>query len=266
MGQSHADAFKRAALLYKLPMEPVLYMLAEQNDVLAAEKAQKFGFVHSTGDCGFFNDPHLPYSWRCEKKLAGTGALGDLGAHTISIAQYLAGSLQSVCTQGQTFFPERMVAAHDAGYGSKVDLNNPVWKKVENEDQVQSLVKFVSGAGGVIEASRITAGKVFGCSWEINGTEGTIILDGERFNELKVFSQKHPKKERGFKTIYAGSQVAQYNAFFGFDFAGGGLGYFDVKVIEVHDLIAGIASGKGCYRTLNSDTRTSVRFMRWNSL
>ena len=55
------------------------------------------------------------------------------------------------------------------------------------------------------------------------------------------------KRDRGFKTIYCGSQVPQYSAFFGFDFAGGGLGYFDMKVIEVHDLIQGIGKGTGCF-------------------
>jgi predicted dehydrogenase len=119
--------------------------------------------------------------------------------------------------------------------------------KVENEDQIQALIRFKSGAGGSIEASRIAAGKVFGVYWEVSGTEGTIIMDGERFNELKISRFTDPKPDRGFKTIYAGSQVPQFSAFFGFDFAGGGLGYFDVKVIEVHDLIQGICSEQDAF-------------------
>src|SRR5690606_17148830 len=75
----------------------------------------------------------------------------------------------------------------------------------------------------------------------------TIIMDGERFNELKISRFDDPKPDRGFKTIYAGSQVPQFSAFFGFDFAGGGLGYFDVKVIEVHDLIQGIMGPQDCF-------------------
>jgi hypothetical protein len=72
-------------------------------------------------------------------------------------------------------------------------------------------------------------------------------MDGERFNELKIPSFRDPKPDRGFKTIYAGSQVPQYAAFFGFDFAGGGLGYFDVKVIEVRDLIQGLCAENDCF-------------------
>ena len=86
----------------------------------------------------------------------------------------------------------------------------------------------------------MAAGKVFGVYWEVSGTQGTILMDGERFNELKIARFNDPKSDRGFKTLYAGSQVPQFSAFFGFDFAGGGLGYFDVKVIEVRDLIEGI--------------------------
>lgn len=197
-------------------------------------------------DQGFFNDPALPWSWRCSRRHAGSGALGDLGSHVIGVGQFLMGNIAEVAAQAQTFFPNRPLAQGGSGYGAKAgaDAANAA---VENEDQIQCLVRFSSGAGGTIEASRIAAGKVFGVYWEVSGTEGTIIMDGERFNELKISRFTDPKPDRGFKTIYAGSQVPQFSAFFGFDFAGGGLGYFDVKVIEVHDLIAGIAGTQDCF-------------------
>lgn len=345
MGQAHADAFRRAAMLYpNLPMLPHLYGLADVNDELAAKAAARLGFETSTGDwrqlvndpkvdviditspnhlhcemalaaieagkhvyCekplsvtledairmsaaarrkgvktmgafnniktpaallakqliergdigtptrfrawfdqGFFNDPALPWSWRCSRKDAGSGALGDLGSHVISVGQFLMGDITEVISQSQTFFATRPQAQGGSGYGSKTAAD-AAQIPVENEDQIQSLVRFASGAGGTIEASRIAAGKVFGVYWEVSGTEGTIIMDGERFNELKISRFNDPKPDRGFKTILAGSQVPQFSAFFGFDFAGGGLGYFDVKVIEVHDLITGIASAGDCY-------------------
>ncbi len=197
-------------------------------------------------DQGFFNDPTLPWSWRCSRKDAGSGALGDLGSHVIGVGQFLMGGVEEVAAQAQTFFPKRPVPQGGSGYGAKAG-SDATMAEVENEDQIQCLVRFSSGAGGTIEASRISAGKVFGVYWEVSGTEGTIIMDGERFNELKISRFNDPKPDRGFKTIYAGSQVPQFSAFFGFDFAGGGLGYFDVKVIEVHDLIAGIAGTQDCF-------------------
>jgi predicted dehydrogenase len=197
-------------------------------------------------DQGFYNDPDLPFSWRLTRKEAGSGALGDLGSHVISVAQFLMGEAESVVAAEQIFFPTRPVPQGGSGYAARAGADAPR-AVVENEDQLQALVRFKSGAGGVIEASRVAAGKVFGLYWEVSGTKGTIIMDGERFNELKIARFDDPKPDRGFKTLYAGSQVPQYSAFFGFDFAGGGLGYFDVKVIEVRDLIEGVCNAHDCY-------------------
>lgn len=344
MGQAHADAFRRAAMLYPdLPARPELYMLADATDALAAKAAARFGFAHSTGDwrklvsapqvdvvditspnalhhemalaaiaagkhvyCekplsvtvdeaeemeeaarkagvktmvafnniktpaamlakqlidageigepmrfrgwfdqGFFNDPDLPFSWRCTRREAGTGALGDLGSHVISVAQYLMGPAAETIAQAQTYFPTRPEPQEAGGYSARAGAGAPR-REVENEDQIQTMIRFASGAGGTIEASRVSVGKVFGVYWEVSGTKGTILMDGERFNELKISRFDDPKPDRGFKTLLAGSQVPQFSAFFPFDFAGGGLGYFDVKVIEVRDLIDGIC-GQTCY-------------------
>src|SRR6516225_10178313 len=284
MGQTHADSYRRAGILYRnLPRTPVLYAVADQNDKLA-EEARRMAAAAKKADArtmvafnnlktpaalvakqiiergeigepirfrgrfdqGFFNDPSLPWSWRCSRDLAGTGALGDLGAHAVSVAQFLMGDIKEVSAQSQIVFKERPIADFDAGYGSKVAADAKK-RVVENEDQIQSLVKFSSGAAGVIEASRICAGRVFGVFWEISGTEGTIVNNGERFNELQVFRMREAKRDRGFTTIYCGSQVPQYSAFFGFDFAGGGLGYFDMKVFEVHDLVQAIGRDEKCF-------------------
>lgn len=345
MGQAHADAFRRAALLYRdLPAVPVLHTLADATQELADAAAARFGFGSATADwramiadpeidvvdittpnamhvemamaaieagkhvyCekpltvkledakalveaaekrgvktmvafnniktpaallakkliergdigtptrfrgwfdqGFFNDPDMPWSWRCSRDQAGSGSLGDLGSHVISVAQFLMGDVESVAGQQQTFFATRPAPGGGSGYGASLDASGRRLD-VENEDQFQALVRFANGAGGTIESSRIAAGKIFGVYWEVSGTEGTIVMDGERFNELKIARYSDEKHDRGFKTLLAGSQVEQFNGFFGFDFAGGGLGYFDVKVIEVHDLIQGILGREGCF-------------------
>jgi len=344
MGQAHADAFRRAALLYRnLPAIPVLHTLADATPELAQSAATRFGFAHSTAnwrelvnnpeidvvdittpnamhvemalaaieagkhvycekpltvkledakklveaaerkgvktmvafnniktpaallakqliergdigtpvrfrgwfDQGFFNDPEMAWSWRCSREQAGSGSLGDLGSHVVSVAQFLMGGVDSVTGQEQTFFKTRPAPGGGSGYKTSADTSKRL--EVENEDQFQSLLRFNNGAGGVIESSRIAAGKVFGIYWEVSGTEGTILMDGERFNELKVVSYHDANHDRGFKTILAGSQVEQFNSFFAFDFSGGGLGYFDVKVIEVHDLIQGIMGQGNCF-------------------
>ena len=52
-------------------------------------------------------DPNLPFSWRFEKKLAGSGALGDLGAHIIAIAQNLVSDIDKVSALTEIFIRER---------------------------------------------------------------------------------------------------------------------------------------------------------------
>jgi len=225
-------------------------------------------------DQGFYNDPSLPFSWRLKRAEAGSGALGDLGSHVIAVGQYLMGDVTATIAQGQTAFRQRPVPDGGSGYGATAG-KDAIWADVENEDQIQALVQFANGAGGTIEASRIAAGKIFGVYWEVSGTEGTLIMDGERFNELKLFRFGDDKPDRGFRTLLVGSQVPQFSAFFGFDFGGGGLGYFDVKVIEVHDLITGIMSDRDCFPSFGFGLRNqqimdameaSLQTRRWETL
>ena len=104
------------------------------------------------------------------------------------------------------------------------------------------------------------------------GTEGTIYNNGERFNELQVFRMGEEKRDRGFKTIYCGSQVPQY--FLWLRFRRRGLGYFDMKVFEVHDLVQGVGSNAGCFPDFSFGARNqeiieamdqSARSGQWTS-
>jgi predicted dehydrogenase len=154
--------------------------------------------------------------------------------------------VEAVCASEQIFFPTRPSATIGEGYDARA-LRGAQRINVGNEDQIQCLLRFASGAAGTLEASRVSVGKVFGISWEVSGTLGTIVMDGERFNELKIAKLNEAKVDRGFKTLLVGSQVSDYKAFFGFDYGGGGLGYYDVKVIEVIDLIRGVCGSKDCF-------------------
>ena len=147
----------------------------------------------------------------------------------------------------QTCLRQRPVPQTDAGYASRVAADAE-WREVENDDQVQCLVNFDSGAAGVIEASRIAAGRIFGVFWEVSGTEGTLYMDGERFNELGRSIVNDDKHDRGFKTLYAGSQIPRPMPASSASILAAAVSYFDVKVIEVHDLGAGICGeGDDCY-------------------
>ena len=53
--------------------------------------------------------PHFntPMIWRLRKENAGSGALGDLGAHIIDLGRYLVGEMSSVSAMAKTFIKER---------------------------------------------------------------------------------------------------------------------------------------------------------------
>jgi predicted dehydrogenase len=101
--------------------------------------------------------------WRFDKAAAGSGALGDLGAHVIDLARYLVGEVESVAALTATFQPGRSV-----------------------DDAFEAAVRFEGGAIGTIEATRFAAGRKNAFAWEINGSKGSLAFDLERLNELQV--------------------------------------------------------------------------------
>jgi predicted dehydrogenase len=113
-------------------------------------------------------DPQFERVWRLDRSVAGSGALGDLGAHVIDLARFLVGEISSVSGIARTFIPERP--------GGTVDV----------DDAFEATVEFESGAVGTIEASRFCRGRKNALTFEINGSEGSLVFDLERLNELQV--------------------------------------------------------------------------------
>ena len=194
-----------------------------------------------TFDQDFLANPDIPFSWRLERALAGTGALGDLGSHTIAFAQFLVGDILEVCGLNATNIKERAVPASGSGYAAAAQ-SNAEKRAVENEDIMEFLVRFDSGAIGTIGTSRIGMGRKLGLTYEIQGTKGSLFYTQERMNEIQLYRHTDPDREKGYKTVYIGPEHPGYKAFFGL--AGIGLGYNDQKIIEAHDLITAVALGQ----------------------
>ncbi|MEE9250768.1 MAG: Gfo/Idh/MocA family oxidoreductase [Alphaproteobacteria bacterium] len=199
-------------------------------------------------------DPKAPFTWRFERAVAGSGALGDLGAHIINMAQYFLGDIAEVCGQVQTVIKERPVAGPGAGYGARAAADAEM-REVENEDQAQFLMRFAGGAIGTIETSRVAVGRKVWLTYEITGTKGAIFFTQERMNEVKLYLADDPAGQRGFKTVYIGPEHPHYASFF--PIAGLGLGYNDQKVIEAYELIEGIANDAPLYPDFRAGWKTS---------
>ncbi len=200
-------------------------------------------------DQDFLADPDIPFSWRLDRTLAGTGALGDLGSHTIGFAHFLVGDIVEVCGMNTTKIKERAVPAGGSGYAATAQSGSEK-RAVENEDIMEFLIRFENGAIGTIGTSRVGMGRKLGLGYEIQGTKGSLFYTQERMNEIKLYRHTDPDREKGYKTIYIGPEHPGYKAFFGL--AGIGLGYNDQKIIEAHDLITAVA--------LDQPVQPDVRF------
>jgi predicted dehydrogenase len=136
--------------------------------------------------------PHYgtPMIWRLEKKTAGSGALGDLGAHIIDLGRFLVGEMKSVSAMTRTFITERPLG-DGKGMG-----------KVDVDDAFVAAVEFQNGAIGTLEASRFAAGRKNYQVMEINGEKGSIRFNLERMNEMEVFwVGEEPKESQGFHDV-----------------------------------------------------------------
>jgi predicted dehydrogenase len=116
----------------------------------------------------WITDPDLPFVWRLDRELAGSGALGDLGAHIVDLGRFLVGEIASVGATTRTFIGDRP--------GGEVDV----------DDAFAAFVEFDNGAMGTLEASRVATGRKNALTFEINGTKGSLAFDLERLNELQV--------------------------------------------------------------------------------
>ena len=141
-------------------------------------------------------DPNFPLVWRLRKSVAGSGALGDLGAHIIDLARFLVGEVASVCGLTETFIKERPLPEDPEKKG-----------KVDVDDVFIAMARFKNGAIGSFEASRFCAGRKNYQRVEIHGTEGSIVFNLERLNELEVYSKKDPEDRMGFRDILVTESV-----------------------------------------------------------
>ncbi|MDQ3170630.1 MAG: Gfo/Idh/MocA family oxidoreductase [Acidobacteriota bacterium] len=135
-------------------------------------------------------DPAFPMVWRLDKSKAGSGALGDIGAHSIDLARFLVGEISEVSGHLETFIKTRPVA------GSRTKRG-----RVTVDDAALALMRFESGAIGTMEATRMARGRKNQNRFEINGSIGSIAFDLERLNELEVYFESDPASVRGFRRV-----------------------------------------------------------------
>jgi predicted dehydrogenase len=186
-------------------------------------------------------DPEFPLVWRLDVNKAGSGALGDIGAHIIDAAQFVAGDrLTGVSALMETFVRKRPLAGVSAGLGAAAsgDLGQGT---VTVDDAALFIGRMSGGALASFEATRFATGRKNAMRLEINGSAGSLAFDFEAMNELSFYDGTEDARTAGFRRIlvtepdhpYAGAWWPPGHL----------LGYDHTFTHEVKDFLEAIASG-----------------------
>ncbi|WP_413811937.1 Gfo/Idh/MocA family protein [Streptomyces sp. OE57] len=197
--------------------------------------------------------PEGALTWRYERARGGSGVLGDLASHGVDLARFLLGEIDALTADTAVFVPERAcptdaTAGHTRATGGELG-------PVENEDYVSCLLRFASGARGVLEACRVSVGEQNTYGFEIHGTKGAVFWDFRRMGELGV-SRGTAYQDQPVSTVYVGPGHGEYAAFQ--PGSANGMGYDDLKVIEAYHFLRSIAEGTAHGATLDDAVHSAT--------
>ncbi len=186
-------------------------------------------------------DPDFPLVWRLEKRYAGSGALGDIGAHAADLAQMLIGYIDSVVGQLTTFIKERPLPDTGEGaWGAKGAKGKK--GRVNVDDDANFLARFKNGAVGVFESSRFAGGRRNYNTFQIYGSKGSLAFNLERMNELEFYDRTEANERQAFKTIMVTESTHPYvGAWWP---PGHIIGYEHTFVHAVHDFLVALETGR----------------------
>jgi predicted dehydrogenase len=184
-------------------------------------------------------DPEFPLVWRLQRDRAGSGALGDIGAHIVDMAQFVIGDrLTGVSAITETFVRERPLPSASHGLGA---TGTAARGAVTVDDAALFLGRFGGGGLATFEATRFATGRKNAIRLEVNGSRGSLAFDFESMNELSFYDGTGDAETAGFRRIlvtepdhpYAGAWWPPGHL----------LGYEHSFTHEVVDLVRDIAAG-----------------------
>lgn len=187
-------------------------------------------------------DANNPLSWRFQKAIAGSGALGDIGSHVIDMARYLVGEIVAVNSMLQTYITERPIQTGTIDKLGAAEKRSDAPKgTVDVDDEVMTFLRFENGAVGSLEATRNGWGRNNYITFEIHGEKGSIFFNYERRDELQVYFASDPEDRRGFRTIYTGPAHPYGEGLWPIPALG--IGYGETKIVECYDFIKAVVEG-----------------------
>lgn len=127
--------------------------------------------------------------WRTDPSRSGiAGAMGDIGSHAESLVSTVTGlTVSDICADLNTFVSGRAL-----------------------DDDANLLLRFSSGAKGVLVASQVAVGEENALTLRVYGTEGSLSWEQQKPNELLLYAEGEPERvlRRGNPYLSAAAQAA----------------------------------------------------------
>ena len=192
----------------------------------------------------WLSDENAPLTWRMDKEKAGSGALGDIGAHIIDASQFVTGQqITGVSALMETFVERRPLGGDLVGLGGRGQVGEDVpTGPVTVDDAAVFTARFDGGPIGVFEATRFALGRRNALRLEVNGSLGSIAFDFEDMNTLQYYDGTNEPGRQGFRRILVTEPEHPYVSHWWP--AGHGLGYEHGFTHQVVDLVTAIGSGE----------------------
>src|SRR5690606_17155140 len=140
-----------------------------------------------------------PMTWRLDKDRAGSGALGDIGAHAIDMAQFVTGqNVTSVSGVLETLVKERPLMGESVGLGGTAGAGRG---RVTVDDVAIFTGRLDSGALASFEATRFATGRKNALDIEISGDAGALHWNLEDMNVLEFYDATADTAVQGFTRV-----------------------------------------------------------------
>lgn len=215
--------------------------VALMRDMVAAGRIGAIRHVRATYLQDWIVDPQFPLVWRLRREVAGSGALGDIGAHIVDLTQFVTGqAITAVSALTETFIRSRPLPSESAGLAASA--NGTALGDVTVDDAALFLARLDGGAVATYEATRFATGRKNALRVELNGALGSLAFDFERMNELEFYDGARPGAEQGFSRVLVTEPEHPYLA--AWWPPGHPIGYEHSFTHEVRDLIEDIATGR----------------------
>ncbi|WP_150955985.1 Gfo/Idh/MocA family protein [Microbacterium testaceum] len=186
-------------------------------------------------------DPETPLAWRLQKEHAGSGALGDIGAHIIDMTQFVTGlGVERVSGTIDTIVKERPLPA-DGSMGLSKGAGATEKGTVTVDDVAIFTGRLANGALASFEATRFATGRKNALTIEVSGDRGALVFDLEDLNSLRFYDRTAPEGRQGFTQILV--TEAQHPYVSAWWPAGHMLGYEHGFSHQVVDLVEAIDAG-----------------------